>query len=105
IPPYGGEKLVAHAAAAHRNLPEPLRVLADSPRAVHTDRYDHARPSATTALREEYDRVFVSTPYEAEHPAVRVHPLTGERGLFIGGFVKRIVDDASHRSGVPEAAA
>ena len=31
----------------------------------------------------------MSTVYEAEHPVVRVHPLTGERGLFIGGFVKR----------------
>jgi alpha-ketoglutarate-dependent sulfate ester dioxygenase len=28
--------------------------------------------------------------YEAEHPVVRVHPLTGERSLFIGGFAKRI---------------
>ena len=25
------------------------------------------------------------------HPVVRVHPLTGERGLFIGGFAQRIV--------------
>ena len=24
------------------------------------------------------------------HPVVRVHPVTGERGLFIGGFAQRI---------------
>ncbi|MFF2463631.1 TauD/TfdA dioxygenase family protein [Streptomyces mirabilis] len=88
--PYGGETLVANAAAAYRDLPEPLRALADSLRVVHTNQYDYARPSATTA-QQEYDRVFVSTPYETEHPLVRVHPLTGERGLFIGGFAKRIV--------------
>ncbi|MFE3526034.1 TauD/TfdA dioxygenase family protein [Streptomyces sp. NPDC059161] len=89
--PYGGETLIGNAAAAYRDLPEPLRALADSLRVVHTNQYDYARTSATSALREEYDRVFVSTPYETEHPLVRVHPLTGERGLFIGGFAKRIV--------------
>jgi taurine dioxygenase len=91
IPPYGGETLIANAAAAYRDLPEPLRALADTLRVVHTNQYDYARPEPTTAERQEYDRVFVSTPYEAEHPVVRVHPLTGERGLFIGGFAKRIV--------------
>ncbi|MFF3915960.1 TauD/TfdA dioxygenase family protein [Streptomyces sp. NPDC001852] len=98
IPPYGGETLIANAAAAYRDLPEPLRVLADSLRVVHTNQYDYARSSATTALRQEYDRVFVSTPYEAEHPVVRVHPLTGERGLFIGGFAQRIVGLSSSDS-------
>lgn len=91
IPPYGGETLIANAAAAYRDLPEPLRALADTLRVVHTNQYDYARPEPTSVERQEYDRVFVSTPYEAEHPVVRVHPLTGERGLFIGGFAKRIV--------------
>ncbi|WP_020121610.1 TauD/TfdA family dioxygenase [Streptomyces canus] len=89
--PYGGETLIANAAAAYRDLPAPLRALADTLRVVHTNQYDYARPAASTAQRQEYDRAFVSTPYEAEHPVVRVHPLTGERGLFIGGFAKRIV--------------
>ncbi|MFB7242053.1 TauD/TfdA dioxygenase family protein [Streptomyces populi] len=89
--PYGGETLIANTAAAYRDLPAPLRALADSLRVVHTNQYDYARPAAATAQRQEYDRAFVSTPYEAEHPVVRVHPLTGERGLFIGGFAKRIV--------------
>ncbi|MFF4397348.1 TauD/TfdA dioxygenase family protein [Streptomyces sp. NPDC001480] len=96
--PYGGETLIANAAAAYRELPEPLRGLADSLRVVHTNQYDYARPSATTAQRQEYDKVFVSTPYEAEHPVVGVHPLTGERGLFIGGFAKRIVGLSSNDS-------
>ncbi|WP_317440718.1 TauD/TfdA family dioxygenase [Streptomyces collinus] len=89
--PYGGETLIANAAGAYRDLPAPLRALADSLRVVHTNQFDYARPAAATTQRQEYDRVFVSTPYEAEHPLVRVHPLTGERGLFIGGFAKRIV--------------
>jgi taurine dioxygenase len=89
--PYGGETLIANAATAYRDLPSPLRALADSLRAVHTNQFDYARPPAANRLQAEYDRVFVSRPYETEHPLVRVHPLTGERGLFIGGFVKRIV--------------
>lgn len=89
--PDGGETLVANAAAAYRDLPEPLRRFADSLRAVHTNQFDYARPAAGTVAQREYDEIFVATPYEAEHPVVRVHPLTGERGLFIGGFVNRIV--------------
>lgn len=96
--PYGGQTLIANAAAAYRDLPEPLRALADTLRVVHTNQYDYARPAATTAERQEYDRAFVATPYEAEHPVVRVHPLTGERGLFIGGFAKRIVGLSSSDS-------
>jgi len=96
--PYGGQTLIANAAAAYRDLPEALRSLADTLRVVHTNQYDYARSAATTAQRQEYDRAFVSTPYEAEHPAVRVHPLTGERGLFIGGFAKRIVGLSSSDS-------
>ncbi|MCL6671978.1 TauD/TfdA dioxygenase family protein [Streptomyces panaciradicis] len=98
VPPYGGETLIANAAAAYRDLPEALRTLADSLRVVHTNQFDYARPPSATAEQQEYDRVFVSTPYEAEHPVVRVHPLTGERGLFIGGFAKRIVGLSSSES-------
>ena len=87
--PYGGETLIANTAAAYRDLPDSLRDLADSLWAVHTNAYDYARPSATTEARREHDDIFVSTVYEAEHPVVRVHPLTGERSLFIGGFVRR----------------
>ena len=89
--PYGGETLIANTAAAYRDLPEPLRVLADSLWAVHTNEYDYARPPARKEAIRELDDIFVSTVYEAEHPVVRVHPLTGERSLFIGGFAKRIV--------------
>jgi taurine dioxygenase len=96
--PYGGETLIANAAAAYRDLPGPLRTLADSLRAVHTNQFDYARPAAASARREEYDRLFVSKTYETEHPVVRLHPLTGERGLFIGGFVKRIVGLSSTES-------
>ncbi|MBV9381089.1 MAG: TauD/TfdA family dioxygenase [Streptosporangiaceae bacterium] len=96
IPPYGGETLIANAAAAYRDLPVPLRDFADTLWAVHTNDFDYAVPkeSLDDAERErkrEQEAIFTSIRYETVHPVVRVHPLTGERGLFIGGFARRIV--------------
>jgi alpha-ketoglutarate-dependent taurine dioxygenase len=92
VPPYGGETLIANTAAAYRDLPPTLRALADTLTAVHTNDYDYAVPSNLEhdGARERR-AVFTSTKYETIHPVVRVHPLTGERGLFIGGFAQRIV--------------
>jgi alpha-ketoglutarate-dependent taurine dioxygenase len=57
---------------------------------VHSNDYDYVKPVPRTEREREYHEIFVSTVYETEHPVVRVHPLTGERGLFIGGFVRQI---------------
>ncbi|GAA1430204.1 TauD/TfdA family dioxygenase [Streptomyces thermospinosisporus] len=88
VPPYGGNTLIANAAAAYRDLPEPLRELADRLWAVHTNDYDYAEPKTEKAA--EHRRQFVSRKYRTAHPVVRVHPETGERGLFIGGFAQSI---------------
>ena len=92
IPPYGGETLLANSAAAYRDLPEPLRRLADTLWAEHTNDYDYAAPEETVDEEQAAARAqFTSIKYRTVHPVVRVHPLTGERGLFIGGFAQRIV--------------
>ncbi len=92
VPPYGGETLIANAAAAYRDLPGPLRAFADGLWAVHTNDYDYAVPPENLNCTERERRaVFTSIKYETVHPVVRVHPLTGQRGLFIGGFAQRIV--------------
>jgi alpha-ketoglutarate-dependent sulfate ester dioxygenase len=92
IPPYGGETLIADTGAAYRALPEVLRQFADTLWAVHSNAYDYAvaRETLDEAAQQRH-KVFTSTEYETTHPVVRVHPLTGERGLFIGGFARRIV--------------
>jgi len=91
IPPYGGETLVASSAAAYNSLPDRLRAWAETLWAVHTNVYDYAEPRPhRTASEAAYREVFESTPYESSHPVVRVHPETGERGLFVGGFVRGI---------------
>ncbi|GGS49632.1 TauD/TfdA dioxygenase family protein [Streptomyces violaceus] len=92
VPPYGGETLIASSAAAYRNLPEPLRNLADTLWAEHTNDYDYAVPEEDVDEVQAARRAqFTSIKYRTVHPVVRVHPLTGERGLFIGGFAQRIV--------------
>ncbi|MGA2010372.1 MAG: TauD/TfdA family dioxygenase [Solirubrobacteraceae bacterium] len=91
-PPYGGETLIANEATAYRDLPQPLRALADSVWAVHTNDYDYAVPAEAADEAERERRAeFTSIRYQTAHPVVRVHPVTGERGLYIGGFAQRIV--------------
>lgn len=92
IPPYGGNTLWSNTAAAYAELPEPIRVLADSLRAVHSNDYDYAalRPNARPEALARYREVFTSIKFLTEHPVVRVHPETGERGLLLGNFVQRI---------------
>ncbi|QIS05870.1 taurine catabolism dioxygenase [Nocardia brasiliensis] len=93
LPSYGGSTTWASTVAAYESLPEPLRRLAESLRAVHTNVYDYAARSAepprpnTQAYRAEFE----SSYYETEHPVVRVHPETGERALLLGHFVKHFV--------------
>lgn len=92
IPPYGGETLIANSAAAYRDLPEPLRQLADNLWAEHTNDYDYAVPDEEIDEEQAEQRAqFTSIDFRTAHPVVRVHPLTGERGLFIGGFAQRIL--------------
>ncbi|MFE5809038.1 TauD/TfdA dioxygenase family protein [Streptomyces sp. NPDC056491] len=92
VPPYGGNTLWANTATAYSNLPEPLRALADSLRAVHSNEYDYAalKPDALPEALAQYREVFTSTKFLTEHPLVRVHPETGERTLLLGNFVQRI---------------
>jgi taurine dioxygenase len=91
-PASGGDTVWANTAAAYQELPEPLRALADQLWAVHSNEYDYAsvKPDVDPAKLERYRKVFTSTVYETEHPVVRVHPISGERALQLGHFVKRI---------------
>jgi taurine dioxygenase len=92
LPPYGGETLIATTAGAYQDLPEVLRTFADTLWAVHTNDYDYVVPPnleqrGAAERRTEFTRL----KFQSVHPVVRVHPLTGERGLFIGGFAQRLV--------------
>jgi taurine dioxygenase len=97
IPPVGGDTVWANAVAAYETLPPVLRGLADQLWALHSNAYDYAatRPSATPRQVQRYESVFKSTIYETEHPVVQVHPLTGERAIILGYFVRRLLGVSS----------
>ncbi|HEV2635829.1 MAG TPA: TauD/TfdA family dioxygenase [Actinocrinis sp.] len=92
LPPYGGETLIASSAGAYQDLPAPLRAFADTLWAEHSNDHDYAAsPEQLTEKGREQRAIFTSIKFRTAHPVVRVHPLTGERGLFIGGFAQRIL--------------
>ncbi|WP_455836761.1 TauD/TfdA dioxygenase family protein [Pseudarthrobacter siccitolerans] len=91
LPAYGGETLIASSAGAYQDLPDELRNFADTLWAIHTNDYDYSVPkNLEHSNAEERRKEFTRIHFETAHPVVRVHPLTGERGLFIGGFAQRL---------------
>jgi len=101
IPPVGGDTVWANTVAAYATLPPVLRSLADQLWALHANAYDYAatRPNSTARQVQRYETVFKSTIYETEHPVVQVHPLTGERAIVLGYFVRRLLGVSAADSG------
>lgn len=64
-PDRGGDTLFTNQYLAYETLSDPIRDLVDGLTAVH-----HAAPFGRSEVR-------------AEHPAVRIHPETGRRALFV----------------------
>jgi len=99
IPPSGGDTVWANAAAAYARMPKPLQAFADTLWAVHSNDYDYAvNQTETDESAAAYQAQFVATVFEAEHPLVRVHPVTGERSLVLGAFFKEFVGLGSGES-------
>lgn len=98
-PVVGGNTVWANTTAAYNDLPEELKTLADSLRAIHSNNFDYAaKVSVPKEALEKYKNYFNSTEYETEHPLVRVHPETGEKTLLLGHFFKSFVGYSSSES-------
>jgi len=66
--------------------------LADRLWAVHTNDHDYApHPQFRSAESAQRHEVFASRRYGTAHPVVRVHPESGVRNLFIGGFASSLI--------------
>jgi alpha-ketoglutarate-dependent sulfate ester dioxygenase len=100
IPAYGGDTVWANTALAYERLPAQLKQLAESLWAVHSNDYDYGadRVQVEAERLRHHREVFVSAVYEAEHPVVHVHPVSGERALLLGHFIKRLVGLSSTES-------
>ncbi|WP_031468413.1 TauD/TfdA dioxygenase family protein [Sciscionella sediminilitoris] len=102
LPSYGGSTTWANTVAAYENLPGPLRALVDELWAVHSNVYDYAAAighgGGVDVKERAHREEFVAQVYETEHPAVRVHPETGERALLLGHFLRRFTGLTSTES-------
>ena len=96
IPPYGGDTLFANQYLAYETLSEPLRRFLDGLTAVNS-----SAKADVSETREDMVRSAGGGPrshiYLAQHPAVRTHPETGRRALFVN------VAHTSHFEGMTEA--
>jgi len=87
VPPYGGDTQFTNLAAAYNGLSETLRGFLDGLRAVHR----FAPPPGVEVLNG-YADAQKSNTLVSEHPLIRVHPVSGERILFVSpSFLKSIV--------------
>jgi alpha-ketoglutarate-dependent sulfate ester dioxygenase len=104
LPTHGGTTVWANTVTAYDALHPALKALADRLWAVHTNLYDYVaerdekRVGGIDVKEQAYRDEFGSQVFETEHPAVRVHPETGERSLLLGHFIKRFVGLTSHDS-------
>jgi alpha-ketoglutarate-dependent taurine dioxygenase len=94
VPEFGGDTSWANLVSAYEGLSAPVRAFVDGLRALH--RYGGSeRPSGGGAYAQRVnDNLLV-----AIHPVVRVHPVTGERALFVNpGFTSHVVDVSARES-------
>ncbi|MCX5041993.1 TauD/TfdA family dioxygenase [Aldersonia sp. NBC_00410] len=82
LPPYGGDTAWTNLVAAYENLPKELRDFVDTIDIKH-----QFNTRATEGSQRE--RKVREANLVTYHPAVRVHPETGERALFVSpGFTR-----------------
>ena len=82
VPPYGGDTLFANQYLAYETLSPGMKRFLDGASGVSTSakadvsrtREDRIKSDGTEAARQ---------PMSAEHPAVRTHPETGKRALYV----------------------
>ncbi|MGV9540604.1 TauD/TfdA dioxygenase family protein [Nocardia beijingensis] len=94
-PERGGDTGWTNLVAAYENLPESLKRFVEGLRAEH--RFGGSRPAWDS--ESDYAKKVAAAPLITEHPVVRVHPVTGERALFVNpGFTTRIVGLSPNQS-------
>lgn len=88
VPEFGGDTTFSNSAAAYEGLSEPFRAFLDGLQAEHR----YGANLARKGLESRGGNVTAKNQLIAQHPVVRVHPITKERGLFVTpGFTHHIV--------------
>jgi taurine dioxygenase len=95
VPRYGGDTAFSNTYLIYEHLSEGMRKLIDGLQVVYSGKDIWSKNKSLPAekrlrLREEHG--FAPEELESIHPAVRVHPLTGRKALFVTtAYFKRFV--------------
>jgi taurine dioxygenase len=93
LPSRGGDTLWADLVDAYATLSEPMRTFVDPLVAVHDASATFERFRAEDPTGEQ--RAKLSNLQPVRHPVVRVHPETGERGLFVNDTFTAAIEGLS----------
>jgi len=96
VPPHGGDTLFANQYLAYETLSPPLRAFLDGLTAVNSSAKADVSRTREDMIRHAGEAAAVRD-YLSEHPAVRTHPETGRRSLYVN------VAHTSHFKGMTES--
>jgi len=97
MPDEGGDTRFANMYAAYKTLPAAERSALEGRRAVHSYVYRYERLRSEERWRPPLTPQQIAEVPDVDHPAVRTHPETGRRALFVNeGFTSRVI-------GLPES--
>lgn len=89
IPATGGDTLFVNGTAVYEALDDGLRDRVDGLRAIHSYAYRHELMIAKNRLRKPLTAAQQAAVPDVAHPAVRTHPDTGRKALYVNpGFTK-----------------
>ncbi len=99
VPPYGGDTLYANMALAYDTLSSPLQKLLDGLTVIQSSEKPEIAATRQHRIAEQGDRAPPPKAMIAHHPAVRTHPETGRKSLYMNaghtiGFAE-LTDDES----------
>lgn len=83
VPPYGGDTLFANMHLAYDALSPGLRLALDGVHAVNSSAKADVSQTREDRVREAGRGEDTHAVYEAIHPAVRTHPETGRKALYV----------------------
>ena len=82
VPPHGGDTIWANQYLAYETLSEPLRRFLDGITVINSSAKADVSKTREDMIEQE-GRTAPRPEFLSEHPAVRTHPETGRRSLFL----------------------
>jgi alpha-ketoglutarate-dependent taurine dioxygenase len=95
VPKYGGDTAFSNMYLAYESLSEGMREMLDRLQVVYSGKSiwsDNAKKAKDQQLRLRESHGFTEDQLESIHPAVRRHPVTGRKALYVTtAYFKRFV--------------